>query len=164
MQSKKILTVLGLLAAVAAGLILLSWPKNSPKEQGEGQAAASAKTHEFDFGEVSMAKGLIKHSYEIVNSQDESLTIKKIYTSCMCTTASLIRPDGRRVGPFGMPGHGGPIPTLAEELFGSEKAQVEVVFDPAAHGPAGLGRVERFITVETSNGPIELSFTAEVIP
>jgi hypothetical protein len=81
----------------------------------------------------------------------------------MCTTATLVTPSGRR-GPFGMPGHT-PIPSIRERLAPGEMAQVEVVFDPAAHGPAGVGRIDRTVTLQNDAGaPLELAFTAMVTP
>ena len=46
-----------------------------------------------------------------------------------------------------------------------DDAVVEVVFDPAAHGPAGIGPIERVVTIENSAGrPLELAFNATVTP
>ena len=63
-----------------------------------------------------------------------------------------------------MPGHGF-IPGINESLNLNEEAIIEVVFDPAAHGPAGVGKIERLVTVEVENGsPVELAFSAFVKP
>jgi len=117
----------------------------------------------FDFGRVPMSGGKVSHRYSIRNSGTAPLTITKIYTSCMCTAATLVT-RSRNVGPFGMPGHGS-IPTLDERLAPGEAAQVNVVFDPSAHGPAGIGLNERSVTVRNDAGrSLELSFTAMVRP
>lgn len=117
----------------------------------------------FDFGTISMAAGKVSHMFKIKNSGSGNAEISKIYTSCMCTSASLVRDSGRK-GPFGMPGHGF-IPKINESLNLNEEATIEVVFDPAAHGPAGVGKIERLITVEVENGsPVELTFSAFVTP
>lgn len=82
----------------------------------------------------------------------------------MCTEASLVLPGKKPMGPFGMPGHGF-IPTLSAVLGSGEKARVEVTFDPAAHGPAGIGNVSRTIYLENDSGaPLALSFAAKVKP
>ena len=110
-----------------------------------------------------MAAGNVSHLYWIKNISGDSLTITKLSTSCMCTVATLITPAGKK-GPFGMAGHG-PTPRLVERLAPGETAQVEVVFDPAAHGPAGIGRTERIVTVGNDAGlPLELRFSAMVTP
>ena len=91
------------------------------------------------------------------------VTVRKLSTSCMCTTASLIN-GSRRVGPYGMPGHGA-IPTISETIAPGQEVTVEVVFDPAAHGPAGVGPVNRAVYVEDSTGAVlQLTFTATVTP
>jgi hypothetical protein len=82
----------------------------------------------------------------------------------MCTTATLTTSSGRLYGPFGMPGHGFVPPTNAP-LSPGQEASVRIVFDPAAHGPAGVGRVERVVTLEAPNArPLELRFVALVKP
>ena len=81
----------------------------------------------------------------------------------MCTTATL-KIGGRQKGPYGMLGHGF-IPKINETLNSGEEALVEVVFDPAAHGPAGVGPIQRAIAIENNAGePVELLFAAIVTP
>lgn len=123
----------------------------------------SAEETSFDFGTISMAAGKVEHAFKIKNASSEPLVIEKIYTSCMCTTAALVV-GGKRFGPYGMPGHGF-IPKINEKMDAGEEAIIEVVFDPAAHGPAGVGRIQRTITIENNAGqPLELGFTALVTP
>jgi len=63
-----------------------------------------------------------------------------------------------------MAGHG-PAPRLEERLAPGATAQVEVVFDPAAHGPAGIGQTDRIVTIGNDGGPpLELRFSALVTP
>lgn len=126
-------------------------------------AQLSAPEMFYDFGSVSMRKGLVNHRFAVKNETGAPVVIGKMYTSCMCTTASLIK-NGKKIGPFGMPGHGF-IPRLGETIAPGEAAVIEVVFDPAAHGPAGIGRIERAITLEQdSGGTLTLQFRAEVTP
>lgn len=143
---------------------------SSKSNQTAGVNATSAKTISatetfHDFGTISMAAGKVNHIYKIKNAGPESVTVSKLYTSCMCTTALLKWGGGER-GPFGMPGHM-PVPDINVTLPPGGEAEVEVVFDPAAHGPAGVGTIERVVYVETGSGPdnaLELSFRANVIP
>lgn len=117
----------------------------------------------YDFGTISMAAGKVSHSFRITNTRPEPLVIEKIYTSCMCTTAALST-QGKTFGPFSMPGHG-IIPKIDAVIEPGEEATVEVVFDPAAHGPAGVGRIERDIILENNAGaPIQFAFSALVTP
>ncbi|MDP1719096.1 MAG: DUF1573 domain-containing protein, partial [bacterium] len=125
--------------------------------------ALNAEETSFDFGSISMAAGKVTHMFKIKNATAEPVIVGKIYTSCMCTAASLIN-DGRRLGPFGMPAHGA-IPSIDEQIKPGGEAVVEVVFDPAAHGPAGVGTIQRVVTLENNAGaPLELKFAAVVTP
>lgn len=128
-----------------------------------GVSALASVSPFFDFGKISMAAGSVSHSYGIRNAGAAAFSITSISTSCMCTVATLITQAGKK-GPFGMTGHGF-TPRLAELLAPGETAQVEVVFDPAAHGPAGIGRTERIVTIGNDGGlPLELRFSALVTP
>lgn len=117
----------------------------------------------FNFGDISMAKGDVNHVFKIKNTGTESFMISKVYTSCMCTEASFIKGNIKK-GPFGMQGHSGSIPTINQTLNPGEEAQIEVVFDPAAHGPAGLGLMQRVVYLENSNGKAEINISANVTP
>src|SRR3989344_3147780 len=122
------------------GILVLAamiWVARPAAEKGtvnypEGSSGAlEAKESSFDFGTISMAKGKVSHSFAVKNSGAGPVTIEKMYTSCMCTTAVLMK-DGRKFGPYGMAGHGF-IPKINEALASGAEAVVEVVFDPAAH-------------------------------
>ena len=168
---KNILGIL-VLVVVLGGLVYLARPTGEKQEMegmneeqaGDVQGALIVLDHDnYDFGEVSMAKGNVTHSFKIKNTGEETVTIDKMYTSCMCTTAALMM-GGKTWGPYGMPGHAS-IPKIGEMLNPGEEAEVETIFDPAAHGPAGVGRIERQVIVENSAGvPLELKFSAVVIP
>ena len=161
------------LILVIGGVIIAAKPgpvTNSPTavELVKASAANSAgrltaSETKFSFGPISMARGKVTHRYPIRNTGTEQILIRKLYTSCMCTTAALVK-NGKAGEAFGMPGHT-PIPTINEPINPQEEAFVEVVFDPAAHGPAGVGPIERVVTVENNAGrPLELEFAALVSP
>ncbi len=71
-------------------------------------------------------------------------------------------PDGKEMGPYGMPGHG--FKRLSAVIKPGEIITVRVMFDPTAHGPAGIGKIERAATLSSSRGPITMQFRAEVTP
>lgn len=166
-QNKNIFLTLAVIVVFLGAIIWFSNPTS--KEGGLANVAATsngtlaaAETF-FDFGTVSMAAGNVSHSFKLANNSTEPVTITKMYTSCMCTTASLILGE-ERIGPYGMPGHGS-IPKLDQAISAGEDALVEVVFDPTAHGPAGVGRIDRIVYLENNAGePLELKFTALVTP
>ncbi len=119
--------------------------------------------NKYDFGTISMAAGTVTRTFKLRNTGDQPVIIQKIYTSCMCTTATLSL-SGKQFGPYGMPGHGA-IPSINQTINPNEDATVEVVFDPAAHGPAGVGRIQRTVTIENNAGtPVELLIAAIVTP
>ena len=133
-----------------------------PIVRADEPALTAAETF-FNFGAVPINQGLVKHNFKVINSSATAVKISKIYTSCMCTTASIIIGQDRK-GPFGMPGHG-LVPKANAVIGAGEEATIEVVFDPAAHGPAGVGRIEREIYLEDERGEQTiLKFEATVTP
>lgn len=116
----------------------------------------------YDFGTISMAQGKATKVFTIKNNTAANITARKLYTSCMCTTARLVTGD-KTFGPFTMPGNGY-IPEIGETIKPGDETTIEVVFDPAAHGPAGVGPIARKVTLETSDGKVELQFKAQVTP
>ncbi|MDZ4230166.1 MAG: DUF1573 domain-containing protein, partial [Candidatus Veblenbacteria bacterium] len=152
-----------MLLAVGA-VIAFSPPSAQSQKSTVSDSALVAPEMSYDFGTISMANGKVTKFFKINNSTPASITVRKFYTSCMCTSATLVLGD-RRVGPFSMEGHGGPIPTISEELAAGQEAQVEVTFDPAAHGPAGVGSIARNVFVETTDDKkLVFEIKAQVTP
>lgn len=165
-QNKSIFLGAFVSLAILGGIIWLantSAPANQEANANAGGGAIIASESSFDFGSISMAKGNVSHNFKIKNTGTGTAIINKIYTSCMCTVARL-EVGGEKWGPFGMPGHG-LVPNLKIKLSPGEEANVEAVFDPAAHGPSGVGSIERAVILENDSGnPLELQFTAMVTP
>lgn len=152
-------------AALLGILFLLG--KNTPPPAGTNplaSALSAAEEKSFDFGTISMAKGPVSHAFKLANASGAPVGVKTITTSCMCTTAYLTTSAGRK-GPFGMPGHGGPAGRLNATMAPNETWDLEVVFDPAAHGPAGVGPVTRSVFVDDdTGGTLEFTIKALVTP
>lgn len=171
---KKNQLVILIIFIVAIGLLVFFAKNREPLRSGNetsvlsnampGMGALSAAESFYDLGTISMSAGKVSQTFKIVNNGGNPVQVKKIYTSCMCTTATLTTKEGK-AGPFGMPGHAA-IPTISQVIAPGEEASVEAVFDPAAHGPQGVGRVRRSIYVETDTRkePLELTFEATVTP
>lgn len=167
---KGLLTIVGVTITLFVALIIIASPNNSSAPQLLGASQTSNQTNPltakesfFDFGTVSMGKGKVNHTFKITNPTQGGIKIGKIYTSCMCTTATLVS-NGKRFGPFGMPGHAGLAP-VNETLPAGAEAEIEVVFDPAAHGPSGVGPIGREIIIEPEGtAPLKLGFRANVTP
>lgn len=161
--------IIGSLAVIfIIGILVFARPSdNAPANIIDNLApsALAAETQNYDFGTVSMAKGLVSYKTTIKNTGAAPVTLTRLYTSCMCTTG-MLEVGNKKLGPFGMPGHGGIGIIKANEMLApGEEAVLEVTFDPAAHGPAGIGHIERVVTIETDSGtPLEVAFAATVTP
>lgn len=162
--------ILILVAIVVAFAFLFVAGKTASKERtgvaknnaSVASAFTSDSTH-YDFGSISMKDGKVTHMFSLTNGSGKPVVIRKIITSCMCTEAFLVHGEDRK-GPFGMQGHGF-VPPVNETVSTNDKRMVEVVFDPAAHGPAGVGNIERAVFVEDENGGTAmLTFKALVTP
>ena len=82
----------------------------------------------------------------------------------MCTKAYFVRLNESKKGPFGMPGMGF-VPKLNETIKAGQSAYIEAVYDPNAHGPAGVGMVDRFVYLEDENGnKLQFEIKANVTP
>lgn len=166
---KNTLVYIAVIAVFIGGLVFFT---RSGKENNgaminssSGGTAGSLSVEEtaFDFGEISMANGKVSHKFKIKNVGEGLVTIEKIYTSCMCTSAALWK-DDIKFGPYGMPGHG-IIPKINQKIDAGKEGEIEAIFDPAAHGPAGVGRIERVIYIEQRDGDtLQLQIGATVKP
>lgn len=167
---KGLLTIVGVTIALFVALISIASPSNQNNPQLLGASQTSNQANPltatelfFDFGTISMGKGKVNHTFKISNPTQNGVKIGKIYTSCMCTVATLIK-DGKRFGPYGMPGHAG-LTAVNETIEPGQETEIEVVFDPAAHGPSGIGTISREILIEPEGtAPLKLSFRANVTP
>lgn len=165
-MNKKTIISAAIAIIALSGIVWIARPnsQNSPVSLlSNSNGLLNAEEKSFDFGSISMAKGNVKHEFKIKNTGNNPVAIEKIYTSCMCTTAALVI-NGKQFGPYGMPGHGF-VPKINATIGPEKEAAVEIIFNPAAHGPAGVGRIQRTITIENNAGqPLELEFAALVTP
>ncbi|MEK7579203.1 MAG: DUF1573 domain-containing protein [Patescibacteria group bacterium] len=172
MKSQTIITMFATLALVVG---LFAWgyanrgnPATSAEATGgrSGIAGSLAISETFyDFGTISMRDGNVTREFTITNPTPEDVLLSSLITSCMCTTSFIVTPDGAVRGPFGMPGHGRSVPPANETIKAGESRIVRVVFDPNAHGPAGVGRIERVVTMtEATGATVTFGFKALVTP
>ena len=112
-----------------------------------------------------MKNGNVMKEFTVTNPTDQDVTVKTVLTSCMCTNAFVVSGDGSVKGPFGMPGHGGAVAPANETIKAGESRTIRVVYDPNAHGPAGVGRIDRFVTLTDDSGvTLEYEIKANVTP
>ncbi|TSC81760.1 MAG: hypothetical protein G01um101420_865 [Parcubacteria group bacterium Gr01-1014_20] len=166
MKIKNIITFAIIALIVFGGVFVFSQNSNDDaKTLTQSASLLSAFEKDFDFGPISMKNGNVSKVFELKNEGVEPIAISKVYTSCMCTVAKITDAKGVVSGPFGMPGHGGGISKADLEVAPGETIKVEAIFNPAAHGPSGVGLANRTIFIETNSSQtpkVELNFTATV--
>lgn len=156
--------VVAVMILAVSALIAFSPPSAQSQKGVVSNSALAAPEMAYDFGTISMAKGKVTKLFTVNNGTSGPITAHKLYSSCMCTSATLVLGD-RRVGPFSMEGMGPPIPTINEEIPAGQEVQVEATFDPAAHGPAGVGPITRNVFLETTDGKkLVFEIKAQVTP
>jgi hypothetical protein len=165
-MNKNIIVGIVVGAVIFAGIVWIARPDG--KDAGatvlqNSNGVLDAKEQSFDFGAISMAAGKVTHRFAVKNTGADPVNISKMYTSCMCTTSVLQKGD-KKFGPYGMPGHGF-VPKMNAIVDPGEEVSVDVTFDPAAHGPAGVGKIDRVVILENNAGEnVELQISANVKP
>ncbi len=135
-------------ALIVLGIIgLMVWGRNAASSGAQPVNHAGAPEESaispltaletlYDFGTISMKNWTVDHRFTVTNKTSAAVYISSVYTSCMCTAAYLETPTGEK-GPFGMQGMGY-VPPANESIAPGESREVRVVYDPNAHGPAGV--------------------------
>lgn len=163
MNEKKIIIgiVLFTILIIVGGVVLLS---------GEGSTSASitfsqnarAKIDQktFDWGQINIKDGNVSKTFTIKNTGTDTLKLTNVKTSCHCTKAQV--KIGDTTSPyFGM----NSVSSWVGDVPLGQEAQLEVIFDPAYHGPQGIGPFNRLVSIETNdanNSRIEFSLTGTV--
>jgi len=142
-MSNKIIGFVAVAILLLGGLFIAGRYAAPSDSSLTGAAGNISADNYYDFGKIRMTDGNVEKTFALQAPADRGMLIEKVYTSCMCTTAALILGE-KVLGPYGMPGHG---------------------IVPAVNGPAGIGIMERFVTVESDAGdPIIYKIRAEVTP
>lgn len=159
---KPILVGLSLtLLLIFGGVFLVSKTNNEASLAGNQDTQVSVDKTSFNWGTIGINDGKVQAEFNLKNNGTAPLELANVSTSCMCTTAQVI--IGGRPSPyFGMHQKS----SWTGEVSPGQSAQLVVEFDPAFHGPQGIGQITRQIVVET-NDPTQpqLTFvtTADVI-
>lgn len=152
-----------IVGGIAVGL-LVNKDQDVSGAEGEGTPQLTIKEKRFDLGDVSMADGLAFRKVELKNSGTADLEISSIKTSCMCTQA-VLEVEGKKSPKFGM--HTSSA-FWSENIKPGQSANLEVIFDPNAHGPNATGPITRTVTLVSNDGgkagvKTNITFTAKVI-
>ncbi len=118
---------------VIVGIVISGYFKATPgvENQEENLPQIEITPKSFDFGVIDYGE-TVEYSFSVKNLGDEILEIKRVATSCACTTAEIEK----------------------EILSPSEETKLLVTYDTGAmSGPHAKGEQERIIYVK-SNDPV----------
>ncbi len=163
-KEAKILLAGGLLSLVVIVGVAFAVTKTGEQTPTNQALGIEASPQSYDLGSVPINGGIVAKEFEIKNTTDKTLKLKKIATSCMCTTAS-VEVGSKTTNFFGMEMAGDRNPPVNLELGSGAAGKVIVKFDPAAHGPEGVGPFDRVIWLTFSDpaGIKELTFNGNVV-
>ncbi len=120
----------------------------------------------FDFGTISQKDWVVDAIFEVTNTGSQDIFLTELYTSCGCTKAQLLYPDGTKSRLYSMKGMSNAQDfTVGKNLKPGETVKIKTIFDPNAHGPQGIGYIKRNIMLGTNlkdNPLIQVSFEATV--
>ncbi len=136
--------------------------KDSYINNAEAANLEASPSGRMDLGKISYDGGIISKSFDIKNTSASTIKLRKITTSCMCTVAK-VKLGNKETKFYGMEMNGDLNPLLDFDLSAGETAQVIFEFDPTAHGPQGIGAVDRVVMVFFDVGYKILEFDGEVV-
>ncbi|MBI2042557.1 MAG: DUF1573 domain-containing protein [Candidatus Nealsonbacteria bacterium] len=131
---QKTLVIFSIVAAAALSMLGYGYIKATPDPGGlTGSFPAIEIIPEFfDFGEVAYGE-VAKHIFVLKNTGSQPLELKRISTSCACTTAKA----------------------TVETILPGQQTKLTVSYDTGAmSGPHGKGDQERIIYIQ-SNDPMK---------
>lgn len=132
--------LISLILILVFGLAVFGYFKAVPQE---GQARIEISPEFYDFGEVEYGQ-VLEYNFKIKNIGPEILEIKRIATSCACTTGKV---EKKRLNP-------------------NQETSLLVTYDTGAmSGPHGKGKQERIIFIKSNdsqNPQVEVKIQAYV--
>ena len=135
--------------------------EDTPQVAESPEVSMSVDTNIHDWGTIDYDAGIVSKTFSIKNTGNTNLQLYNVKTSCMCTTAQL-RTSETTSRKFGMHARA----TDVIEVKPGETADLLVEFDPAFHGPSGVGAITRTITINTNsieNSVLNFNLTGNVI-
>jgi len=153
---KLILIGLSLTLLLIFGGVFLVSKTNNPASLATSQTTqVSTDKTSFDWGTIGINDGIVEKTFTITNNGAGPLKLAGVVTSCMCTTAQVKTSDSLSPA-FGMHQKS----SWSEQVEPGQSADLIVAFDPAFHGPSGVGAITRIVTVDTNDASQpQLSFT-----
>lgn len=131
MQQKTLILITGFILFILISALYGYFQSTPGVEEGEKYPVAVITPDLHDFGEIEYGE-IVEYIFKLTNEGDEVLEIRKVATSCGCTTAE----------------------TSKEVVNPGETIDLSVRYDTGAmSGPHGMGEQERIIYIKT-NDPI----------
>lgn len=125
------------------------------------QVSMAVAENRYDWGTIDINGGTVSKSFAVENKGSTPLKLYDVKTSCMCTTAQL-KTAGQTSKKFGMHEKNSSV----FEVNPGETAELIVEFDPAFHGPSGVGPISRTVTMNTNsedNPTLSFQLAANVV-
>ncbi|MCL5073739.1 MAG: DUF1573 domain-containing protein [Actinobacteria bacterium] len=164
MTEKKIVIgiIIATLVILVGGIFLVSGNSSTSATVTTSQnAKATVDNKSYDWGNIPFKGGNVSKTFIIKNTGSGTLKLSNIKTSCHCTKAQV------KIGSTTSPSFGmNSVSSWVGDVPPGQEAQLEVIFDPAYHGPQGVGPITRLVSVETNdatNSKMEFSLTGTVI-
>lgn len=134
----KISYILIILVVVLVGGSFLFFPN---EQKVESSSVLSIDTILYDFGEIDIYGGNVTTKFLLTNEGTEDIIIIDGTTSCGCTTAEI---EGISFGMHEKMDEDFVIPA-------GQSISMTVIYDPLAHGPSGVGLVQRSVFLKTNS-------------
>ena len=149
--------ILGIVILIGGSYALLSLGNTTSKIESSSNVKVVTGETDYDWGTIGINDGKVRATYTIKNDGTEPLKIFNVVTSCACTTAQI------KIGDTTSPEFGMHTKSqYVSEISPGKTAEVIATYDPAFHGPSGVGAISREITMETNDkSNPQLVFTAE---
>lgn len=161
MEGKKFIvgTIIFTVIILGGGFYVVSNSNQTSQIKSVEGVKTTVDSTTHNWGKIGLNDGNVEAVFNIRNKGNKTLKLFNVKTSCMCTTAQLSLND-KKSPVYGM--HTKSPYVL--EVPADETAKLKVVFDPAYHGPQGVGPITREIIVETNDpeNP-KLNFEAEAM-
>lgn len=165
MKLNKLIITISVLTLSIIGLGVWLLVKPAPGSQlgitDSSGGKAEVPVASFDWGTIDYGGGDAVAELSINNPGSGTLSLSEVSTSCMCTTAQIII-SGQKSPFFGMHQKSSWI----GQIPAGGQAKLKVVFDPAFHGPSGVGPVTRQIVMKTNDPDhpkLEFNLTGKVV-
>ena len=148
-----------ILISCAATLFLFAACSTQGADEAASGEISALDELSYDWGDISIEGGDVDQGFHFKNDSDGDLVLNGADTSCMCTTAYFELPDGSISPNFGMHGN----PEWEYVVKPGEEFELEVIFDPMAHGPNAVGPIQRSVRIFSSDETVAVSVAANVI-